>query len=162
MDKAFVFDFDDTLANTFCKVLVRHCVTHEPIKTLSPSEFNEYELGGNEYYDFCEFRDEIFIHNAEPTHLIHLAKEVYEEGHKVYILTAREDNVCDAIHTWLIKYGISAHVICVGGTSSTIPVLKRKILLTIMEGVDKMYFYDDSEENVNNVPKHEKIRAYRV
>jgi hypothetical protein len=167
MNKAFVFDFDDTLAETDCKVWVlgrpidpsEH---YNVVRKLTPAEFNTYELKDGESFNFCEFRDDKFIHSANPTWLMALAKEVAAENHAIYILTARENHVADSINAWLISHGIAAKdIYCVGGTKDSIPVNKREILLDIVASYDKIYFYDDSEENVN-IFQHEKLRNYLV
>jgi phosphoserine phosphatase len=161
MNKAFVFDFDDTLANTACHVIVRDSMG-VAYKSITPAEFNTYKLGNGESFDFSEFRDEIFIHAANPTWLMALAKEVAAEGHAIYILTAREHCVADSIHAWLMGHGIDATEIhCVGGDKDSIPVNKKQILLDIVEKYDKIYFYDDHEDNVN-IFQHEKLRNYLV
>lgn len=162
MRKAFVFDFDDTLATTDCMVLVRETDYNQCVARLTPQEFNSHKLPRNCSYDFSEFRNGQFIKNANPTWLIHLAKEVYNEGHSVYILTARDNNVADAIYAWLMKHGIQATDIhCVGGTKESIAQNKKKVLLDIVNVYDKVYFYDDSEANVN-IYQHEKLRSYLV
>lgn len=166
MRKAFVFDFDDTLAETDCKVWVlgRGGLTTDRrvVHKLTPAEFNAYKLKPGECFDFCEFRDDKFIHAANATWLMALAKEVAAEGHNVYILTAREHDVADAIHAWLMKHGIDAtEVHCVGGTKESIPWNKKRILLDIVGKYDKIYFYDDSEANVD-IFQHEKLRNYLV
>lgn len=167
MRKAFVFDFDDTLAETDCKVWVIGPPTapdgeYSVSAKLTPAQFNAYELKQGEKFWFGEFRNEKFIHAANPTWLINLAKEVAAEGHNVYILTARENDVADAIHAWLMGHGIDAiEVHCVGGNKDSIPSNKKKILLDIVEKYDKIYFYDDSEDNVN-IFQHEKLRNYLV
>ena len=73
MKKAFVFDFDDTLATTDCKVLVRSTINGKVGRRLTPAEFNDYELTRFTYFDFSEFRSEKFIHNAVPTTLINFS-----------------------------------------------------------------------------------------
>ena len=94
MKKAFVFDFDDTLATTDCKVLVRRRNSiggRFTVRKLTPAEFNTDVLADGEEYDFSEFRSAEFIRSANPTFLIHLAKEVHDSGFAVYVLTARAD-----------------------------------------------------------------------
>ena len=59
MKKAFVFDFDDTLATTDCKVLVRRRNSiggRFTVRKLTPAEFNTDVLADGEEYDFSEFR----------------------------------------------------------------------------------------------------------
>ena len=44
-----------------------------------------------------------------------LAKEVHDEGHSVFILTARSDCIENAISEFLLRFGIEAKAIhCVG------------------------------------------------
>jgi len=147
MKKAFVFDFDDTLATTDCKVIVKGAAW---TKKLTPAEFNEYELKETEEFDFSEFRSDKFIRCANPTFLIHLAKEVYDEGHSVYVLTARADNVADAITNWLMDFKVKpVKVIGVGSDDSKVNIAeeKQKVLGTIAQLHDATYFYDDHPEN---------------
>ena len=139
-----------------------HNERSEWVRNISPAEFNGYKLRDGDWFDFQEFRDADFIHNAEPTFLIHLAKEVYDEGHGVYILTARERDVEFAIRVWLASYNITANYIhCVGGTRDTIAQNKKKVLLDIVSNHEKTFFYDDSQENVD-IFTHEKLRSYVV
>lgn len=162
MRKAFVFDFDDTLATTDCLVIVRDSANSDILFRLTPEEFNDFRLPANCHYDFSEFRDGSFIRNASPTWLIYLAKEVYNEGHDIFVLTARDNHVQYEITTWLWGHNINtAECFCVGGTGDEIAENKRQVLLDIVNRYDKTYFYDDSEANVN-IYQHEKLRSYLV
>ena len=71
MNKAFVFDFDDTLATTGCRVLVRRPngrgTRGLPVRRLTPAEFNTDVLDEGEEYDFSQFRSAQFIRSANPT-----------------------------------------------------------------------------------------------
>ena len=165
MEKAFVFDFDDTLAKTTCKINVyeRHTPNDKLVAKITPQEFNSYRLGDFEYFNFDEFRNSEFIRTAKPTFLIDLAKEVHAEGHRVYILTARENDVSDSINLWLSEYNIKTKtVFCVGGDKESIAKNKRKVLLSIMESYDKIYYYDDCERNIDLAPTGKKIKKYKV
>ena len=161
MRKAFVFDFDDTLATTTARIKVMDgagLVTH-----VQPRDFSNFKLNVGEYFDFTEFRDDRFIKDADPTFLMYLAQEVSEEDQDVYILTAREDDSADAIQSFLASYNVNAKTIhCVGGTQKNIPQKKREMLLTIMEKYDKIYYYDDSSDNIEGAPEGDKIRKYKV
>ena len=161
MRKAFVFDFDDTLATTTARIKVMDgagLVTH-----VQPRDFSNFKLNVGEYFDFTEFRDDRFIKNADPTFLMHLAQEVSEEDQDVYILTAREDDSADAIQSFLASYNVNAKTIhCVGGTQKNIPQKKREMLLTIMAKYDKIYYYDDSSDNIEGAPEGDNIRKYQV
>ena len=153
MKKAFVFDFDDTLATTECRVLVRTRTTTGFVRRkLTPAEFNTYEIEHDEHYDFSEFRSDKFIRSANPTFLIHLAKEVYDSGFAVYVLTARADNVANAIADWLCGFGVKpVKVHAVGSDDSKVNIAeeKQKVLQTIKELFDVVYFYDDDQHNVD-------------
>ena len=156
MKKAFVFDFDDTLATTDCKVIVRRpndlSLHGLPVRKLTPAEFNTDVLTDGEVYDFSEFRSDEFIRSANPTFLMALAQEVYDEGHSVYVLTARADNVADAIADWLCGFDVQpVRVFGVGSDSEKvdIPAEKQKVLRTLNQLFDVVYFYDDDQHNVD-------------
>jgi len=166
MKKCFVFDFDDTLATTTARIKIMMTGTcpenDEFVGYLTPKQFSSYSLDLGEYFDFSEFRDDKFIHNADPTFLMHLAQEVSNEQQDVYILTAREDDSADAIQEFLKQYGVNTKTIhCVGGTQSTIPHKKREMLLTIMKEYDKVYYFDDCVDNVNAAPEGSNLRKYK-
>lgn len=165
MRKAFVFDFDDTLAKTQARILVYDAFSKKPSKRLTPKEFSSYQLKKEyvEYFDFSEFRDASFISAAEATFLLSLAKEVYDESHSVYILTAREDNVSEAIIAWLKTYEIIPKMVyCIGGAKQSIAENKQQVLLSIMEQYDKCYYYDDCPKNIEMAPKGGNLRKYQV
>jgi uncharacterized HAD superfamily protein len=148
MRKAFIFDFDDTLATTGAMVRVRDATNSF---TLTPAEFNDYQLKEGERFDFADFRCPHLIENGKPTELINLASDVYKEKHSVYILTARSGDMAEAIAKFLKMQGIEAkQIICLGdkGETQLIADSKRKALLTIMQAYDKIYFYDDNEKSV--------------
>ena len=155
MKKAFVFDFDDTLATTDCKVLVRRRNSiggRFTVRKLTPAEFNTDVLTDGEVYDFSEFRSDEFIRSANPTFLMALAQEVYDEGHSVYVLTARADNVADAIADWVCGFDVQpVRVFGVGSDSEKvdIPTEKQKVLRTLNQLFDVVYFYDDDQHNVD-------------
>lgn len=166
MRKAFIFDFDDTLAVTDAKIRVfRDCHpwSERFVASLSPREFSSYELKTGEHFDFSEFKDDRFIKDADPTFLMHLAQEVSGEYQDVFILTAREDDSADAIQSFLANYHVKAKTIhCVGGTKETIPQKKKEILLAIAQLYDKIYYYDDCAKNIESVPDASNIRKYKV
>ncbi len=158
--KAFVFDFDDTLAFTDACVLVRDRL--ETWRKLTPAEFNSYELQDGESFDFTEFKNPEYILNGKPTKLVQLASEVFSEGHDLFILTARSDSIADAIQEFLSQFDIKATAVhCVGDRGSDIARNKRKVLLTIMESYDKIYFYDDDESNIE-AAQEIGVKSYKV
>ena len=124
--KAFVFDFDETLAHT-----------------------SAVELDGTDDR-FAEFNDPLTILKGTPLELMILAKEVYDEGHSVFVLTARNDCVSEAIAEFMSYDGIVANEIhCVGSNANVnVAKAKRKVLLSIIENHDVVYFFDDDEANI--------------
>ena len=137
--KAFVFDFDETLAHT-----------------------SAVELDGTDDR-FAEFNDPLTILKGTPLELMILAKEVYDEGHSVFVLTARNDCVSEAIAEFMSYDGIVANEIhCVGSNANVnVAKAKRKVLLSIIENHDVVYFYDDDEKNIE-LAKELDCRARKV
>lgn len=164
MDKAFVFDFDDTLATTEACVLVYRPDTDWTVKKLSPAEFNNYDLKYGEEFDFSQFRCSELVEKGKPTALVQLAEDVSNEDHDVYILTARSSDVADAIQKFLRLNNIRAkQIICVGDEeeSSLIANRKREVLIKIMKSYDKTYFYDDNKKNIE-LAKEIGVKSYLV
>jgi hydroxymethylpyrimidine pyrophosphatase-like HAD family hydrolase len=171
MKKAFVFDYDDTLATTKCRILVRTKGNvafggKKIIKKLTPSEYNTYKIKDDCYYDFSEFSSPDFIHNANPTKLIELAKEVYDEGHNVFVITARSDDVSSAIASFLAGFDIKpVSIHCVGGpvedeSKVDIALEKRKVLETIKNIHDLCYYYDDCPKNCDAARGMSSVKVY--
>jgi len=168
MKKAFIFDFDDTLATTTARVIVMRDNGYldqndDVVAYLAPKEFSRYELEEGEYFDFTEFCDAQFIQDADATFLMGLAEQVDREGHDIYILTARDDDSSEAIRQFLADYGVRAKGIhCVGGRKETISKRKHDILMMLIRQYDKCYFYDDCPNNIANAPVAENFRKYQV
>lgn len=159
MKKAFVFDFDDTLAKTDCRIGVVDKYSGAWKHSLNPAEFNSYKLQANEEFDFSDFD---YVINPEALETLELAKQVHAENHDVYILTARNNKAQNPIVEYIRLHGINAkEVYCVGGSSVSIEKAKRKVLMTIMENYDKVYFYDDHDKNVEEA-KRVGVKAYKV
>ena len=155
--KAFVFDFDDTLAFTNAKIHVLSPCKSQVMTSLTPQEFNTHKLNAGEHFDFSDFDRSSLILDGKPSKLIDLAKDVFSEGHSVFILTARMDCVASAIAEWLVDFGIVAkQVHCVGSDNGgDIAKAKRKVLLSIIENFDKVWFFDDDARNIelaNDLP----------
>ena len=147
--KAFVFDFDDTLAFTDARVHVLSPCKSQVVASLTPQEFNSAKLRKGESFDFSDFDRSSLILNGKPSSLINLAREVCEEGHSVFILTARNDCVASAIAQWLDGFGIVAREVhCVGEKGTDIAKAKRQVLLAIIENFDKVWFFDDDVRNI--------------
>jgi len=161
MKKAFVFDFDDTLATTNCKVEVRQTDLYFgdsfKVQELTPSEFNTYKLKEGEWFSFEQFKD---ILNPVALPLVDFAKEVSQENHNVFILSARPSEAVNPITEFLRSLDIKVKsVICVGGKPINIAKEKRIVLMSIIETHDVVYFYDDDKTNVQEADKLEGLKA---
>ena len=160
MKKAFVFDFDDTLATTTCKVEVMHnghLGQQQIVRELTPSEFNTYELKANETFSFEQFKQVI---NPVALPLISLAKEVSQENHNVFILSARPSEAVNPITEFLRSLNIEVKsVICVGGKPINIAKEKRTVLMSIIENHEVVYFFDDDKINIQEANKLEGLKA---
>ena len=148
--KAFVFDFDDTLAFTDARVHVLSPCRSQVMACLTPQEFNSAKLRAGESFDFSDFDKANLILNGKPTKLIDLARDVFSEGHSVFILTARADRASSAIAEFLKGFGVVAkEIYCVGSTNGgDIARAKRKVLLSVIENFDKVWFFDDDARNI--------------
>jgi len=137
--KAFVFDFDETLAHTEAVV-----------------------LDGSED-KFAEFKNPESILNGTPLELMDLAKEVHDEGHSVFILTARSDCIENAISEFLLRFGIKAKAIHCVGINADVDVAKAKrtVLLSIIENHQVVYFFDDDDRNIELAKKLD-LKARKV
>jgi hypothetical protein len=100
--KAFIFDFDDTLAFTDAKVKIVNS-QNEILETLTPQEFNDAKLKDGQRFDFSDFNKSSFILNGKPTKLMDLARDVFSEGHSVFILTARASQASSAIAIAMVR-----------------------------------------------------------
>ena len=161
MKKAFVFDFDDTLATTNCKVEVLQTCNYFgdsfKVQELTPSEFNTYKLKEGEWFSFEQFKD---ILNPVALPLVDFAKEVSQENHNVFILSARPSEAVNPITEFLRSLNIEVKsVICVGGKPINIAKEKRTVLMSIIENHEVVYFFDDDETNIQEADKLEGLKA---
>ena len=163
--KAYVWDFDDTLVKTEAKVHV--LVNGRRVKSITPTEYNTYSQQPGETFDMSDFTDPRFILAAKKYKLwpalenVANAKKMGRSESDIYILTARSDKAQIPIHTFLKRNGVDIpldNIFTVGndkGLEYDIAAEKRKILTALTGEYDVVYFFDDSEENVNlakNIP----------
>jgi phosphoserine phosphatase len=157
MKKGFAFDFDDTLVKTDCKILV--VKDGGVIKRLSTDEFHSYSLEHGEQFDFHEFNQVI---NPVKLHTVELAKQVAEENHDVFIITARSEKSRESILRWLESENLQVtKIYCVGDKNKSIAEEKSSVLIELMGALDKIYFYDDNHDNVNEAKKN-GIKSYKI
>jgi FMN phosphatase YigB (HAD superfamily) len=88
-----IFDIDDTLLHTTAKIRV--VKDGRPVRELTNQQFNQYELGPGEQFDFGEFRSaEKFNQESQPIEpMIRKLKTIlaHSATSKVIMLTARAD-----------------------------------------------------------------------
>ena len=137
--KAFVFDLDGTLFETTAKEI-------------------ESATGHARYIEFSD--SDKLLKESKPRSLVSFAITVQQEGHKVYVLTARNSIIYRAIRILLEQYGVQAeYIFCVGDRGFDIPAYKAEIL-SILNQTHQTYFFDDCEENLSAVP--DGIRAFKA
>lgn len=158
MKKAFVFDFDDTLVKTDCRIGVKN-ENGVWLFGLTPQQFNSYKLRNGEKFDFSDFE---YVINPVGLETLELAKQVSNEQHDVYILTARSSVAENPIAEFVKSQGLKVkEIYCVGDNGDDIAKEKRTVLMTIIEAYDKVYFYDDHHDNVEQA-KTVGVKAYKV
>ena len=156
--KAYVFDFDDTLVKTDAKVHIYK--DGRRIKSLTPSEYNEYELQPGETQNMDDFVDPRFIMNARKFKMwpalqnISNAKKMGRSNSDIYILTARSPKAAQPIHNFLTREGIDIpieNIITIGyddGRAHDIAAAKEDALKELKDRYLNVLFYDDSPENI--------------
>ena len=156
--KAFVFDFDDTLATTDC--LVEVIFNGSVVRELTPAEFNTFELAEGESFGFNQFKD---IINPVALPLTQLALDVQSENHNVFILSARPVEATEAINGFLKSIGIQAkRIICVGGKPVDIAKAKRTVLMSIIENHEVVWFFDDDDKNIQQAENISNLNVRKV
>ena len=127
--KAFVFDLDGTLFETTAVV-------------------DEAAYGMDKFVQFLD--TEKLKDESHPMPLLALAREVQEEGHWLFILTARNSVVAPAIRELLELHGASPTMVyCVGDKGLEVETYKAEILSNLSRHFDRLYFYDNEVENLN-------------
>jgi len=91
-----IFDIDDTMFKTSAKVVVLNTKTGKK-KTLTPKQYNTYTLGGDEEFDYGQFKSaKLFQQTAVPIGKMikkfrAILRNATKKGSKVIIVTARAD-----------------------------------------------------------------------
>ena len=88
------WDIDETVFNTFAKIIVRDKETGKEIKQLTNSEFNSYKLKDNEEFDFSQFGDAKMFKDTSKvikSTMNKIKKEYKDKNTIIFFLTARAD-----------------------------------------------------------------------
>ena len=154
---AYVFDFDDTLVKT--QAMIHIIKDGKRIKSITPEEYNVYDLAPGESCDMTDFTDPRIIYAAEKykswAELENVNKSIKfgKSDSIIYILTARSPVSQAPIFNFLKRNKINIpleNVITIGndeGVKINTAVEKKKILEVIAE-IYNVYFFDDSDENI--------------
>jgi hypothetical protein len=160
-----IFDVDETLLKTTAKILVRSKIDNSILYELTNQQFNDYNLGENEYYDFSQFEQAEKLKESEPiVPMIRKLKAIYRNIQKnpnsrMIINTARADfDDKDTVLEYFRSLGIpidQMHIERAGNLPGNIsPAFKKNEILRnkyLTEGHNykKVYFYDDSTTNLD-------------
>jgi hypothetical protein len=153
--KLRVFDFDDTLVQTSCKILVIDKNTNEVKREITPAEFGNQQkyphakLKNNEEYDYSEF-----THILDPKEIswtIDILKKILQsESSDAIILTARGEVAKNNITKFLETIDIFEVPIITLGSAD--PLDKAKYIYDqMLKGISDIKFFDDSKSNIDAV-----------
>jgi len=174
----FVFDFDDTLAETGNLVYVvpkgQYDSREEPVETdiieeLSSEEFLTYDLQVNEEFNFSDFNT---VRAASPIgHMMKLfMRKAADPGAIVYILTARGSAAEEAIERYLDSVARSMGFDGIGipsrnivGLGSNAPEDKASKIKNwiVKEHPGTLHYFDDSMKNLREFEvQFDELMAY--
>ena len=157
------FDIDETVFNTFAKIIVKDKSTGKEITQLTNQEFNSYKLKDNEEFDFSQFGDaKIFRDTSKVINsVMKRVKEVFsDKSAMVVFLTARADFDSNA----MFKDTFRQHGLNVNDTRirfeltgnlkrGTVPQKKEYVIKKFLDKFkpQEVAIYDDHIDNVKIV-----------
>lgn len=151
-----IFDLDDCLVITDGKIKVYDKANDNHIISLSPAEYNEYEVKANHRLDFSEFQDpEILRAGHIIDWVMNILQKTLDKGKAVGILTARNDK--ELVREFLLENGVDIYpdfIFAVGSEVSkvNIPNRKKKALYKLAKyGFTKFKMFDDNIENLRAI-----------
>ena len=144
----FVFDFDDTIAETEEAVLVKDSKTNKIIDHLhSQQEADNYVLKPNLYYDFSEFKN---VEGAKEIELVTTyLRKLSISGNRIIVLSARQEAAAPAMRKYLESIGITTKTIkiaCVDGSKNKYPFLRGEIAKNAPR--EKVVVFEDTLKNI--------------
>jgi hypothetical protein len=145
--KLRVFDFDDTIAISNSKVIVKHADGTDT--KLTPGQYAVYDKKEGDVMDYSEFKD--VIEPREIKAVVKILRNFYNASgqRKLTILTAR--GVQEPIKKFMNSIGIKNIEIVALNDSD--PKKKSDWIEDMIKnkGYDDVFFIDDSEKNVRAV-----------
>lgn len=154
------FDIDETVFNTFAKIVVKDKNTGKEIAQLTNQEFNSYKLGDNEEFDFGQFRNaKIFKDTSKAiTPVLKKVKEVFSNSDSMVVfLTARSDFDSNStfkdtfranglkVNDPRIRFELTGNL-----KRGNIPQKKKYVIKKFLDRFqpERVSIYDDHAENV--------------
>jgi hydroxymethylpyrimidine pyrophosphatase-like HAD family hydrolase len=138
----YIFDFDDTLAETHSRVWVNN-----PTKgkfPLTPAEYAVYNPAPDDSFDYGEF--EQLINPVQLPKYVQRLKSAIKQGAPVSIVTARGSST--PVAQFLKQIGVTRGV-KIAAVGSSDPAKKTDYIeKKIKSGVGNVVMYDDSPKNI--------------
>ena len=152
----YVFDFDDTIAETEEAVLVKDKKTNKVVDHLhSQQEADNYILKPNLYYDFSEFTK---VEGAKEIDLVtSYLRKLALQGNRIIVLSARQHKARNALRDYLKSINISTRTItfaCVDGSKNKYGYLKKAIKK--INPKEKVTVFEDTLNNIKMMLPLEK------
>lgn len=159
-NNAYVFDFDQTLAETGAKIGVIR--DGQIYRRLTSQAFNTYVLKSGESFEFSEFDDgDKVLNKSKLLPYFYVMKNIYKriqnaenKVNRIYILTARSSPVKNALYSLLERHNIVIpieNIYTIGDqlkSGQTIAERKKEILKKLSDKYDEVTFFDDDERNI--------------
>jgi len=145
----YIFDFDGTLVETDSKVYVKHA--DDTDSTLDADAFNKYKPRPGDKFDYTEFFDLDYLLNPKDLDLMtKFVKLTHYPQVDVAILTARSNT--KGIAMYMRHKGVDLGRLKIVGTGTGDPKAKKDwIEELIKNGYTELYYYDDSQKNIDSV-----------
>ena len=147
-----VFDFDDTLAQTNSKVIVKMAdgSKMEIDATRFALESADLEAAGA-LFDFTQF-NEVIDGKKGPLADLALKRQGKFGSKDIFVLTARPQEAAIAIHAWLKGIGLTIPIDNITGLADGKPSAKADwVINKASKGYNDFYFADDAYKNVKAV-----------
>lgn len=171
-NSAIVFDMDGTLIYSQDKVGIPLYRNGIFIRNVSAAEFSTYEHQPDDKFDYSMANNpEHFLKHAVASPIFftvfaNLDRTIREmkSNCELYILTARQPNMEDAIHKFFCGHGIKTlkRTNVIGVPSGFAPKLKKMVLEDLVTQHDTVLFYDDDHKNVQHASEVNNVYAYKV
>lgn len=169
---AFVFDMDGTLVYSDPKIGIPLKKDGILIRNLSANEYSSYVRKEGEYFDYSYANDpEVFLASSVATPIFfeifsNLDRIIYETGSRceLYILTARQPKMEDAIHKFFVGHGIKTltRKNTIGVPAGFAPKLKQDVLKTLVDKHGYAHFFDDDAKNIEHAHQLPNVYARKV